>query len=642
MSTNTLTSLAILKVNIDQGGNYLEYLRPFVLQVLVKNRPDRITDQIVSDYIQDQFGLVIPNRTIQIVLKRISRKNILKKDHGLYRITGKLPDPKITAKQRHAEQHIAAVLEGLRQFSQGTIKPISSDEEAVNSICAFLAEFDISCLRAYLRGTAIPSLEGTHQTDIVIVSKYVQHLRQTDPERFSSFLILVQGHMLANALLCPDLENVSQTYRRVTFYLDTPLLVNSLGVEGEAKKAATCELIDLLSRLGGKVSVFSHSREELQTVLDGAATYVNSPYGRGPIVAEARRSGTTKSDLLLIAESIDNKLSEAKINVEDTPRYTESFQINETVFGHFLSDNISYRNPRAAEHDTNSVRSIYVLRADKPARSLEKTRAVLVTSNGGFARAAWQYGREFDSTRDVSSVITDFSLANMAWLKAPMGAHTIPRTQLLAFSYAALGPSTTLLDKYMAEMDRLEQKGTITERDHQLLRSSPRAYEELMHLTLGEDVALTSETVMQTLERVSNEIRKKETEKLTVAQEAHEKTLDALDTQLDRNQKIMSNLYWRCRSRARILAWTTSVVVVIALVVALSSGFGLRSANPILAWGLIGTSSIVLALLTLGNLVDGFNVRRLHQWVQNRCLTWLLKREAKTIGVDSNELMRLR
>ena len=60
----------------------------------------------------------------------------------------------------------------------------------------------------------------------------------------------------------------------------------------------------------------------------------------------------------------------------------------------------------------------------------------------------------------------------------------------------------------MKEIDRLESQGTITERDHQLLRSSPRAYEELMHLTLGEDAALTTETVTQMLERVTNEIKK--------------------------------------------------------------------------------------------------------------------------------------
>ena len=60
MSTVTLTSLAILKVHIDQGNDYLDYLRPFILQVLVEHKPDPVTIEVVSDYIRTQFGLEIP------------------------------------------------------------------------------------------------------------------------------------------------------------------------------------------------------------------------------------------------------------------------------------------------------------------------------------------------------------------------------------------------------------------------------------------------------------------------------------------------------------------------------------------------------------------------------------------------------
>ena len=425
MSTATLTSLAILKVNIDQSKDYLDYLRPFILQVLVDHNPHQITNEIVSKYIREQFGLEIPKRTVEIVLKRISKRHPIKRVHGLYRITGDLPDPQIAARQSHSQRHINAVLCGLRQFSQATRRPISSDEDAVVSICAFLAEFDITCLRAYLRGTAIPLLEGTHQTDIVLVSDYVQHVQRTDPERFDCFLILVKGHMLANALMCPDLLNASNTFQKVAFYFDTPLLVRQLGAEGIAKQKATQELIALLKKLGGKVAAFSHSREELQHVLRGAADYLERSDGRGAIVLEARKRGTTRSDLLLLVESIEDRLIEAGIEVEATPRYIENFQIDETAFEQVLEDEITYYNPKAKSYDINSVRSIYVIRKDRPALSVEKARAVFVTSNTKFAKAAWVYGQDFETSRNVSSVISDFSLANISWLKHPMGASSI-------------------------------------------------------------------------------------------------------------------------------------------------------------------------------------------------------------------------
>ena len=428
------------------------------------------------------------------------------------------------------------------------------------------------------------------------------------------------------------------TYRNVTFYLDTPLLVRRLGSEGEVKQAAVSELIDLLKKLDGRVATFSHSRQELEHVLQGAATYLESFEARAAIVFEARRQGTTRSDLLLLAESIDSELSRAGVEVEATPRYLEELQIDETVFEQVLEDSVSYYNPRAKEYDINSVRSIYAIRGDRPAPSLEKARAVFVTSNSAFAKVAWEYGRQHEASQDVSSVITDFTLANTAWLKAPMGAPAVPTTQLLAFSYAALEPSTELLGKYLKEIDRLQAQGTITERDHQLLRSSPLVYSELMHLTLGEDASLTEGTVTETLDRVSSEIRREEWERLTVEQKAHQETRDALNSQQARNQEIVRNLYWRCRGRARALAFLLSVGMVALLAIGLLSGLGLRPAAPIVSWVLMGSSTI-LTLLTLVNLVFGSSVKKIHAWVQNRCLTWFLKREAKTVGVDLSELI---
>ncbi len=634
MPTNTLTSLAMLKVHVDQGKDYLDYLSPFILQVLFDHDLDPIVDSAVSNCLRAQFGLEIPARTVQIVLKRIARHYPIQREHGVYRKTGALPDSHIAHKQVDAQRHIHAVLHGLKQFSHGTINPIEDDEHAIAAICAFMANFDVTCLRAYLRGTAIPQLDQVHQTNIVLVSQYVQHIQRHAPEPFDSLLVLVQGHMLANALLCPDLQNFSQTYEKVTFYLDTPLLLHALGLEGADKEAASRELIALLIKLGGNVKTFSHSCRELLGILTAVAAHVDSSDGRGLIINEARKRGTTRSDLLLLSESIEDRLNDASVTIENTPQYTSAFQIDEVMFEQVLSDEVSYRNPRAIEHDINSVRSIYAIRKNRLAPSIERARAVFVTSNSSFARAAWEFGQQHESSSDVSSVVTAFSLANIAWLKAPLGAPTIPRTQVLAAAYAALQPSTQLLNKYMAEIDKLETQGKISERDHQLLRSSPLAHDELMGLTLGEDAALTEETVTQTLERVSSEIKKEESGKLALEQEQHEKTRDALILQKSRNQTTISNIYWRSYGRANAVAWVSSGIIAAALVIGLLLG-------PLLGFGwdswISWICTSILVLLTLMGLLFGSNVRQAHQLVRRQCLTWLLKHESNAMGIDLHE-----
>ena len=99
MSTNTLTSLAILKVNIDQGRDYLDYLKPFIFQVLLDHNLDPITASNVSDQIRGQFGLAIPTLTVEALLRRLSRHYPIRRVDGAYRKTGDLPDPQLVARQ---------------------------------------------------------------------------------------------------------------------------------------------------------------------------------------------------------------------------------------------------------------------------------------------------------------------------------------------------------------------------------------------------------------------------------------------------------------------------------------------------------------------------------------------------------------
>jgi len=631
-SSSTLTSLAMLKITIDQGGDYLEYLKPFVLHVLSQYHPDPVVDGKIKECILKEFGLEIPERTIQIVIKRLSKKYPLRKQEGVYRIEGKLPDPGITLKRSEAKRHIDAIISGLIEFSQSTGSPISEIDVAVEAICAFLSQFEVPCLRAFLRGTTIPEVEGKRKSDIVLVSKYIIHLQRAEPERFNSLRVMVQGHMLANALLAPDLQNAPKSYEEVTFYFDTPLLVHLLGLEGSLKKNAAEELVNLLNRLGAKLAVFSHTRDEIDKVIQGAAYNLDRQDARGAIIREARRCGKTKSDLLLMKGQINDKLRDYRIEVKETPGYETRFQIDEAAFEEVLQDEIDYYNPRARLFDIKSVRSIYVLRRGITPSMLERAKAVFVTSNSAFAHAAWTYGQKFEQSQEVSTVITDFSLANMAWLKVPMGAPSLPMSEVLAYSYAALEPSQELIEKYIKEIDKLEQQGKITPRDHQLLRSSTLAQDELMNLTLGQEAALTEETITETLRRVSEEIKKEEIERYYDEKEAHRQTQLRLQQVLEEKQKIQKRIYWRCKRKAEVLSRIVCIFVGVALLLGLIRG-GSASSSRAIKW-ILNSAAALLIICTFLNLMIGSTMRNACVWLENHLCKWFFKRESKRWSIN--------
>jgi hypothetical protein len=562
-NSTTLSSLSMLKVSIDSGKDYLEYLRPYVLQVLVESPPEVVTDSSVATRLRTLCGLEIPNRTVQIMLQRLARSGYLRKEQGTYRILKEIPIYDSSTARAEAARNISSVVEALIAFAADSAKRTLTEDAATESIVTFLSQFSIPCLKFYLRGTTLPVVNGQSDWQIILVSQFVNQLT-LKPELFESFMKFVQGNMLANALCCPDLQSVTKQYDDVIFYLDTPLLLQLLGLEGIQKKEAIEELVALVQQLEGKLAYFAHTFEELVNAIRVSADFIDSQEGRGTIVEEARKSGSTRSDLVLISQNAADILSAKKLLVRPTPPYdikTHKFEISEDVFAGVLRDEVNYNNPRAREYDVKSVRSVYVLRRGTLPFSIEKASAVLVTNNADFSKAAYEYGKRYEQSQEVSTVITDFSLANTAWLKAPQGAPSLPRKEVLSFAYAALRPSTEFWTKVLKEADRLEALGRISSRDHQLLRSSHNVQSELMKLTLGEDKALTDESITSTLTRVSDEIRAEVSEQLRKSEASRIMVQQTLAAALSNAETIKKRIYWRCDLKAKREAVALSILV---------------------------------------------------------------------------------
>ena len=646
MTTATLTSLAILKVKVDHGGDYLDYLRPFALHALAAHVGQSVTAEVVCAYVGNEFGLVVPIRTVEIVLRRIARDEGITRSHRAYRVERPLSTAPFDENRGKAEAHIRSVIADLREYSARSGRVIGSEEEAVAAVTSFLASFDVSCLRAYLRGTALPDVGKQTNRDVVLVSSYVRHIQQSKPDHLESFMFLVRGHMLANALLCPDLDGVGPTYERVTFYFDTPLLVQCLGLEGPEPKQAALDLVAVLKHLGGSLATLAHSREELENVVRGAADYLTSSEGRGRIVLEARKRGTTRSDLLLLAEKMDRVISELGLTDEETPGFMRRYQIDEEKFEGLLDEFVTYNNPKARLRDIESVRSVYALRRGRAARSIERTRAVMVTSNTGFAKAAADYGRKIEESESLSAVISDLSLANAAWLKAPMGALGLPRTRLLALAYGALCPSDDLWHKFMREIDRLESDGRISARDHQLLRSASSVPEELMYRTAGDAALMTGQVALDVVDELKREIdgewqkRVDEERASRVAmdgewqrrveeeRESREAAERERQEEAQRRKRLTEKVYWRCYKRARHAAWIVEGLAGAMLVFGVVSVF-----LPVPGW--VATGGAVLgALGAIGGGWKGWTVSAVRAPVHKACLHWFLGRESRSLGLS--------
>ncbi len=534
----TLTSLAMLKVNADvEGRDYIDYVVPFVSYGLEHEQPDPVTSLETQEILIKEFGLRIPSQVLELVLRRLAKRGLLRRGEGTFHVANKITALDIEFKRVDARRRLNLVVTALIEFVNNTFDTEWKPDNATRAITGYLSHFSIDFLRSYAQGSALPEVKAD-QRELFLVNSFVSHIQTRLPEIFDSFIVLVKGHMLANALICPDLDSLSRKFSNLTFFLDTPLVIRLLGLQGDAPQKAVSELLELLRNLRGGIAIFEHTAEEVHSVIQASELHFDDPKAsRMPIIQLMRNAGKTASDLTLVRARLDHYYSSFGIGRRETPRYIGQFQIDEEILQDALEDR--YLNPRALEYDINSIRSIYALRTGRHPRRLEDANAVFVTSNTPLAKAAYEYGKNNESTREVSSVVTDFSLANIAWLKCPLQFPDLPRFEVVATCYAAMNPTDSLWSRYLTEIDKLKSHGDISEKDHELLRSSLHARDELMNVTLGAENDFSATTVSEILERVKADLVKEQLAILDSEKASHAATREEYERQLKERNVLL-------------------------------------------------------------------------------------------------------
>lgn len=347
---------------------------------------------------------------------------------------------------------------------------------------------------------------------------------------------------MASAVYYENPSAVTERFEDVTAYLDTPLVLEALGVNGEQVRAPIVEMLTLLEKQGVTVRMLRRTFDETQGVLDAhGANTGDRRYdaGRGPI-----RGLMSPSDARMLSARLEDRLGELGIRVVERPAFERRYAVNEDVLEERLQAAIEYKNPGARVHDVEALVAVHALRRGRRPSRLEKANAMFVTTNRTLAWAAHrffcdEYGRE---TARAPVCVTADGLATRLWLKTPNEAPDLPTRQLLARAYAALQTSDALLDKYLAEAERLRKAGTVSERDYLIMRSSDDLLRRVTEATLNDPDAFTEGTI--------DEIREREMEAVRSAASARVERANAARVEAERQAEALATDAEGFRSQA--------------------------------------------------------------------------------------------
>lgn len=501
MTERLLTSLAILKANWDEGRSYLDNFLPFIADVLCSASGPAVTAKEVRDAMESRFGVALPDGVVQTLLKKAARSGYGERTSGTFVINKQaLVGHNLGSQRADAIRRLEALLDKLERFAKDTYERELSREAAESALLVYLEDHASSILRAAIRGTAWAAPSALNRETDFIVSRFILSLCERDPQGFEYLGTLIKGSILASVLYLPNPAETERRFERTTLYLDTPLLLRALGYEGPEAQEATRETIELAYQLGARLAAFTDTTREIRGILSAASAAARRPpsFTRGGVHAHFIRLQYQSSDIELLIARLDKDIASLRVKVTDRPPASSELTVDEAALEALLQERLGYGSRTTLLHDLDALTAIYRLRGGAPQGAIEYCRAIFITSNNKLVDVA----REFfgaDETA-VPVALSNHALVTLVWLKRPLASPDLPTRQVIADCYAALEPGSALWSRYLEEIEKLRQDGSISEDDFFFLRYALDAREALMDRTLGEPDNVSRSEVEQILE----------------------------------------------------------------------------------------------------------------------------------------------
>lgn len=633
LRNSTIISLAVLKTNWDETrSDYLESFVPMIAESIRRSSDEVVSVGALQKQIEQDFGLRLPQHTLQMLLRRLARRKYLILDHHVYtRDNNMLAKLVYQRVQQSVVKCHEELIEKLRDFCREKFQANWTLEDAEAALQAYLKKHELTPNIHREQSSLLPDAERVEGHPDLYVAAFVRYLVDDHSSLLSYFETIVQGNMLANAILLADLGSAASKFHKTEVYFDTPFLISTMGYAGEPRQAPCLELLHLLKETDAQLRCFRHTLDEVQDILEYRAHDLDrGGLGRSFLSNQTIQyfiaKGWTASDIKEKILTLEHDLRALGITVVDKPEYRYEYVIDEQKLQSILAERVHKTKPndgQTVNRDVDSISAILRLQAGKHPTKLEACRAIFITTNRMLVEVADDFFHQECGHPRVSVVpcLTDIALTQLLWLKKPLIAPNLPRKRIIADAFAAMQPSEQLWRKYLEELEKQKDRKGITPEQYYELRYSLYAEKVLMERTCGETDALTQATVSEMLQLIESqrqeelERRQKELQAQVLmteirAEEA-ENTLhqDRAHYQF-REQRQKERIHARAQKLAR--AGMRGCLLITSLVfaaVTIAIGFGQAlTIGPLLHWLTIGSGavlSILSAVCTWGGFAPG-------------------------------------
>ncbi len=555
-------SLAVLKSDLIESDFISSYI-PFVATVLLEasHQEDAVKIDYICKKFEELFGFTIEHAPMITILNKCVKKGLVeRRKNAIYSVNAEkckeccISEQKLEMKKKCYND----VIKKLVSYYESQFSIILSENEAEKYLLAFLNENSSGIL--IVKFSYSESDMHTPKQHFYIISLFVKECYKNDYSTFMMIQDLATAYLLSSALAYTEFDEKTQSdaFKNLIIYIDTPLLIRILGLNGNELQAAALALLEQMKSLQAKFRIFAHTYDELVLILKDCKRWIEDDKYDTFHASMALRNFVerkfTKADIQEYIDTLEEKIKHYMIQIDDEDYYAGKYYksqiddklIEEGIINIYKANSQEF-DPKKKEstigYDVKSVSAILKLWNRKKARTYRQIKYVLVTTNStlAYVTRSCLKGENPNRENDIFPCITDVYLGTNIWLGTPVNKiEDFSQKKLLADCMSLIEPSEKLLQTLQTSIEKAFLDSTITEGQYHLLKQKAFTNNYIMNKTLGDETRFTDKIAEELLQEIESEITdpyKKQIETLSQSYAEVAASREGLLAQVDKKKR---------------------------------------------------------------------------------------------------------
>lgn len=498
-----LVNLAILEtLKTNDCKDEIDLFIPYVAVSIahLKEIPFSATD--LKNQLKMEFGIDAPAAAIDVLMARAKKRDLLRIENHVYFPVSENIKP---WSEQYAEgvdrvdESLGLVAKEFIEFSDSKYNKKISEDEAIDFIYDFLRE--------NIGDSALISIDrreinsSTIKNQKHLTASFIAHIYATKSELRPNFEMVTRAIMLAGYLGYANQIVAKSDYRKITVYLDTPIILGLLGYSGDSKLNALLEMINMLQKFKIDLAIFDVTVREVEGVLRAWATGLQTRnYGKFNLKTLELLKHKKIDHIALETELalLERKIEKFGLRIHRGFKLIDRYNCDLQALEAKIKS--EYNGNKDTRHDADVLNRVLNSRKGQRVNKLSQEFSIFITPNTTLV----EIGQEFfgDLDRTIPYAATDRWLTTMFWFKHPDIFKDLPTRMLLSSAYGTMLTENGFWRRFSERLEGLQKKHEISEEDFILVRHDTSLLLRVHELSVDRGMEFTDRDVFDVVEDI--------------------------------------------------------------------------------------------------------------------------------------------